>query len=134
MLSEWNAITERIIGCAIAVHRGLGPGLLEPAYDAAMCIELDDARLSFEHQVQVPALYKGRLLGHYRLDFIVEKQIVVEVKAVSRFDPVFEGQLLTYLRVTGLPVGLLLNFHARVMTAGIKRYVLTPQPTSSART
>ena len=133
MLSEWNAITERVIGCAIAVHRGLGPGLLESVYDAAMCIEMDDAHLRFEHQVQVPATYKGRLLGHYRLDFIVEKQIVVELKAISRFDPLFEGQLLTYLRVTGLPVGLLLNFHARVMTAGIKRYILTPSPTPDLR-
>jgi GxxExxY protein len=94
---------------------------------------MDDGHLHFERQVHVPAMYKGRLLGHYRLDFVVEKLVIVELKAVSRFEPLFEGQLLTYLRVTSLPVGLLLNFNSRVMTAGIHRYVLTPVSASDSR-
>jgi len=123
-IDEINLLTQRIIGLAIEVHRNLGPGLLEPIYLAALCIELDDAGLKYECQVRVPAYYKGRLLGEYRIDLIVEDSVIVEVKSVERMNPVFEAQLLTYLRVTEKRVGLLINFNSRLVKDGVKRLVL----------
>jgi GxxExxY protein len=118
-------LTERIIGCAIEVHRQLGPGLLEGTYEAAIFIELQIAGLSFVRQPVFPAVYKGQVIGEYRLDLIVEDAVVVEIKSVERFDPIFEAQVLTYLRVTGKEVGLLMNFNSRLLRDGIKRYVLS---------
>lgn len=119
-----DKLTERIIGCAIEVHRQLGPGLLESAYEAALCIEFDDVGLAYKRQFITPVLYKGRTIGEYRLDLIVEDTVVIEIKSVERLDPVFEAQILTYLRVTGKHVGLLLNFNTRMLKMGIKRFVL----------
>lgn len=119
-----NQVTERIIGCAIEVHKALGPGLLEAMYEEALCLELADTGLSFQRQVAIPAIYKGRKIGEYRLDLVVEEVVIVELKSVERFDPVFEAQILTYLKVTGLKVGLLINFNSRLLTSGVKRFVL----------
>lgn len=119
-----NKLTERIIGCAIEVHRQLGPGLLEGTYEAALCIELQSAGVPFVRQPIFPVLYKGNVIGEYRLDLIVSDTVVVEIKSVERFDPIFEAQVLTYLRVTGKRVGLLMNFNSRLLRDGIKRYVL----------
>jgi GxxExxY protein len=94
-------LTERIIGCAIEVHRELGPGLLEGTYEAAMCIELSAARLNYVRQPIFPVVYKQQVIGEYRLDLIVGDSVVVEIKSVERFDPIFEAQVLTYLKVTG---------------------------------
>ena len=99
MNSEINALTEKIIGCAIEVHRTLGPGLLESIYETAMCAELEEAGLKFERQVIVPVLYKGRNIGRHRIDLIVEDAVIVEIKAVERFDAIFEAQVLTYPRL-----------------------------------
>jgi|SRR5262245_42546298 len=117
-------LTERIIGCAIEVHRQLGPGLLEGTYEAALCIELQTAGLNFVRQPVFPVVYKGQVIGEYRLDLIVEDSVIVEIKSVERFDPIFEAQVLTYLRVTGKKLGLLMNFNSRLLRDGIKRYVL----------
>ena len=122
--TEINLLTHRIIGCAIEIHRILGPGLLEPAYEAAMGIEFDDAGIKYVRQTRWPALYKGRLLGEYRIDLIVENLVIVEVKAVERDNPLFEAQLLTYLRLTGKQVGLLINFNSRLLKDGVKRMAL----------
>ena len=122
--TEINRLTECIIGRAIEVHRVLGPGLLEPTYETAMCIEFDDMGIRYVRQARLPALYKGRRLGEYRIDLIVEGLVVVEVKAVERPNPLFEAQLLTYLRVTGKPVGLLINFNSRLLKDGVTRLVL----------
>jgi len=103
-------LTERIIGCAIEVHRQLGPGLLEQTYEAALCIELQNAGMKFVRQPIFPVVYKGQTIGEYRLDLIVEDSVVVELKSVERFDPIFESQVLTYLRVTGKKVGLFNEF------------------------
>ncbi len=119
-----NALTQRIIACAIEVHRVLGPGLLEPIYEAAMCIEMDEMGMTYELQIAVPAFYKGRPLGTYRVDLIVNDLAVVEIKSVERANPVFEAQVLTYLRLTGKRVGLLINFNSRLLKDGIKRLVL----------
>jgi GxxExxY protein len=121
---EPDPLTERIIGCAIEVHRTLGPGLLESAYVGALSVELGEARLRVARQVAVPLTYKGREIGEYRLDLLVEDTVVVEVKAVERFDPVHEAQLLTYLRLTGKRVGLLINFNQRLLREGIKRRIV----------
>jgi GxxExxY protein len=121
---QLNATTSRIIGCAIEVHRTLGPGLLEGIYETALCIELDDAGIPYERQMRLPAYYKGRLLGEYRVDLIVADAVVVEVKCVERVNPVFEAQLLTYLRVTRKRVGLLINFNSSVLKEGITRRML----------
>ena len=120
---EINKLTEKIIGGAIEVHRQLGPGLLESTYEAALAIEMGEAGLQFERHVTFPVFYKGRKIGEYRLDLIVENEIIVEIKSVERFDPVFEAQILTYLRVTGKRVGLLVNFNSRLLRDGIKRFI-----------
>jgi GxxExxY protein len=119
-----DELTERILGCAIEVHRVLGPGLLESTYEEAFCIELEEAGLRFARQVSVPVVYKTRPIGDHRLDLVVEDKVVVEIKAVTKIEPVFEAQLLTYLKVTGKQVGLLINFHSRLLMDGVKRFVL----------
>ncbi len=119
-----NALTERIIGCAIEVHRQLGPGLLEGTYESALCIELNSAGLQHVRQPIFPVMYKGQVIGEYRLDLIVENLVIVEIKSVERFDPIFEAQVLTYLKVTGKRFGLLMNFNTRLLRDGIKRFVL----------
>ncbi len=119
-----NVLTQKIIGRAIEVHRQLGPGLLEATYEAALAIEFKSAGLHFEQQALFPVAYKGHAIGEYRLDFLVEDAIVVEIKSVERFDPVFEAQVLTYLRATGKHIGLLLNFNSRLLKHGVKRLVL----------
>jgi GxxExxY protein len=123
-LEDLNQLTEKIIGCAIEVHRNLRPGLLEATYEEAMCIELADAHLSYQRQMPFPILYKRRTLGEYRLDLLVEDTVIVEIKSVERFDPVFEAQVLTYLKPTGKKIGLLINFNSRLVRDGIKRFVL----------
>jgi len=119
-----DKLTERIIGCAIEVHRQLGPGLLESIYESALCVELEWEKLRFQRQVALPVEYRGRPLGEHRLDLIVEEMVVVELKSVERFEPVFEAQLLTHLRLAKLRVGLLINFNSRLLRDGVKRYVL----------
>jgi GxxExxY protein len=87
-------------------------------------VEIEEAGLKYKRQVPFPVVYKGRTIGEYRLDLLVEDAVVVEIKSVERFDPVFEAQMLTYLRVTGKKIGLLLNFDSRLLREGIKRYIL----------
>ena len=123
-IADLNQVTKAIIGCAIEVHRQLGPGLLENTYEQALAIEFEQAGLRFRRQVPVPVLYKGRRIGEHRLDLMVEDAVIVELKAVERLDPVFEAQVLTYLKVTGKRLGLLINFNSRLVTRGIKRFIL----------
>ncbi len=123
-LESLNEITEKIIGCAIEVHRNLGPGLLESIYEKAICYELSENNLSFKQQVEIPILYKGLSLGNYRLDLLIEDSIIVELKAVDRIEAVFEAQLLTYLKITNKQLGLLINFNQPLLKNGIKRIIL----------
>lgn len=120
-LESLNPITERIIGCAIEVHRVLRCGLFEATYRSALAIEFEEAGLSFARDVSAPAMYKGRLLGSYRIDFIVENLVIVEVKSVERMNPVFETQVITYLGVTKKRLGLLINFNSRLLIDGVQR-------------
>ena len=120
----YEELTNQIIGCATAVHRALGPGLLEAPYQAAMCLELSAAGLTWERERAYPLLYRGAQIGAYRPDLVVARQVIVEIKSVANYDPVFAAQILTYLRITGLKVGLLLNFNRPVLKDGLKRFVL----------
>jgi GxxExxY protein len=122
---EINQITETIIGSAIEVHRHLGPGLLESAYHSCLAREIALRNLSFEQEVLLPIDYKGVQLDcGYRLDFLIEHTVIVELKAVEKLQPIHEAQLLTYLKLTGCKVGLLINFNVPVLKQGIKRMVL----------
>ena len=123
-LEEINKITERIIGCAIEVHRVLRCGLFEALYRSAMASEFDAAGLAYEREARLPAVYKGRLLGRYRVDFIVENLVIVQIKSVERMNPIFETQVLTYLRVARKRVGLLINFNSRLVRDGVKRLIV----------
>jgi GxxExxY protein len=118
-------LTGQIIGAAIEVHRELGPGLLESAYQACLAQEFSFQGLSFEQEKPLPVKYKGIQVDcGYRLDFVVAGKVVVELKAVDAIHKVHEAQLLTYLKLTGCRVGLLINFNVPVLKDGIKRMVL----------
>jgi GxxExxY protein len=120
-----NELTEEIIGAAIEVHRELGPGLLESAYQQALSHEFRLRALGFQEQALCPVHYKDLAIDDaYRLDFLVEETVVVEIKAVEALLEVHEAQVLTYLRFTGRRVGLLLNFHSVTLTRGLKRLAL----------
>jgi len=120
-----DTLTEQIIGAAIQVHRELGPGLLESAYETCLCHELSLSGLKVERQRVVPISYKGILLdAGYRLDLVVENQVIVEIKAVSELLPVHEAQLLSYLKQIGGGRGLLINFNVKLLKQGLRRLVV----------
>jgi GxxExxY protein len=120
-----DPLTREIIGGAIEVHKALGPGLLEGVYEECLALELDDRGLSIQRQVQVPIVFKGRTLDmEYRLDMLVNDTVVLELKSVEKLNPVHEAQLLTYMKLSGKRVGLLLNFHTPYLRDSIKRFVL----------
>ena len=123
-MENLNKITEKIIGCAIEVHRNLGPGLLESIYEKALCHELKLNNIQFINQLTIPIIYKDAKLGEHRLDLLVENKIIIELKAVDRFDPVFSAQVLSYLRLTKKKLGLLINFNVPILKEGIKRIIL----------
>ncbi len=119
-----NAISEKVIGCAIEVHRQLGPGLLESVYEEALCYELSQAGLRFERQLRVPIKYKQVLLSTpLRLDLIVEDKVIVDNKAKDKTTPIDQQQLLTYLRLRNVRLGLLINFNMPRLVDGINRIV-----------
>jgi GxxExxY protein len=121
---ENDLLTEKIIGAAIEVHRALGPGLLESAYEECLCHELHLGGIAFSRQQPLPVIYKGMHLDcGYRLDMVVEGRVVVELKTVDRILPIHEAQLLTYLRLAGIHTGLILNFNVPALRQGIKRMV-----------
>ena len=124
-LSYDSGLTQRVIVAAIAVHRQLGPGLLESVYEECLCAELRCAALKFERQVALPIVYRDvRLECGYRLDVIVERCVLLELKAVEKLVPIHEAQMLTYLRLSNLKIGLLINFNHSVLKDGIRRFVL----------
>ena len=119
-----NRISETIIGCAIEVHRALGPGLLESAYEECTSHELFQHALGIRRQVPLPVVYKGvKLDCGYRMDLVVENLVVVEFKTVERLLPVHDAQLLSYLKLSGMSLGLLINFHVPVLKDGLRRIV-----------
>lgn len=122
---QYEALTDRIIGCAIDVHTELGPGLLESIYEEALTIEFGETGFLFQRQIELPVMYKGRLLnGRFRADMVVENTVVLELKSVQVMHPVFVAQLLSYMKMGGWKVGLLLNFGMPSLRDGLKRIVL----------
>ena len=122
---DLNSITERIIAAAIEVHRALGPGLLESAYEECLCREMMIRSIPFERQKPLPLEYKGIELDcGYRIDLLVAEAVVVEIKAVSSLEPVHEAQLLTYMKLGGWKLGLLINFNVSLLKQGIRRRIL----------
>jgi GxxExxY protein len=121
-MMEWNQLTNEIIGSAIEVHRNLGPGLLESTYEECMAFELQERDLTVERQLELPILYKGNHLEqNYRIDLLVNNQVIIELKSVNKIEPIHDAQLLTYLKLANKRYGLLLNFNVPVMKQGIKR-------------
>jgi GxxExxY protein len=119
-----NDFTERIIGAAIEGHRALGPGLLESAYESCLCHELDSRGLRVERQIALPVVYKGLEWDcGYRMDMLVENEVVVEIKAIEEIQPIHDAQLLTYLKLSGKPAGLIVHFNVPVLKQGIRRLV-----------
>jgi GxxExxY protein len=128
-----DLLSGEVIAAAIEVHRQLGPGLLESAYQQCLAAEFHHRGLAFCREVPLPVRYRDQVIDcAYRLDFVVEETLILEVKAVAKMEPVFEAQLLTYLRLAGIPLGLLINFHVPVLKAGIVRRVLSLPPAISA--
>jgi len=123
--SELNRLTQMIIGAAIEVHRHLGPGLLESTYEACLVYELIQLSLKVERQKALPVVYKDvRLDQGYRIDLLVEGVVIIELKVVEAITPVHEAQLLSYLKLSGCPAGLLLNFNTKLLKDGIRRFVM----------
>ncbi len=117
-----DPLTYRVIGAAIEVHRLLGPGLLESTYEECLCLELLLAGIPFERQTPLPVVYKSiKLLRAYKPDLLIDKEVIVELKAIEKILPVHEAQLLTYLRLSGLERGLLINFNSIPLKSGIRR-------------
>ena len=124
-LAHGSALSEHVIKLAIDVHRQLGPGLLESAYEECLCFELSRNRVSYARQVPLPVVYKEvRLDCGYRMDLVIEDELIVEIKAVEKLIALHEAQVLTYLRLSGYKVGLLLNFNSVRLKDGLRRFVL----------
>lgn len=125
LVQEINKTTEAIIGAAIEVHKHLGPGLLESAYEECLCHELSLRNISFKRQVPLPVIYKGTKLDcGYRIDLLVNNEVIVELKSTDNISPIHEAQTLTYMRLGNWKVGLILNFNVPILVKGVKRLVL----------
>lgn len=118
---ELNRLSEAVIGAAIEVHRVLGPGFVESVYEEALCQELGLRSIPFEHQVEVPLQYKQKSIGTHRLDLVIDRRLVVELKAVEETARVHKAQVLSYLKASGLRLGLLINFNVPQLIRGIER-------------
>jgi GxxExxY protein len=128
-----DPMTQAIIGCAMTVHRALGPGLFEATYEEALCIELADANMRVHRQIRVPVVYKDRRIGEYRPDLMVDDRVIIEIKSVERLIKLHEAQVLAYMRVLRKPIGLLINFNTDVLKAGLRRLTLSTLPASPPR-
>ena len=122
---EFDDLSNRVIGCAIEVHRHLGPGLLESAYEQCLAHELNRQNIAFQLQLAQPVLYKGISLDcGYRIDVLVENQLIIELKSVEKLLGIHEAQLLTYMKLAEIKIGLLMNFNVTKLKEGIKRFVI----------
>jgi GxxExxY protein len=122
---ENDRLTQQVIGFAIEVHRQLGPGLLESAYEECLCFELEQAGLAFKRQAALPVIYKSvRLDCGYRLDIVIKDRVILELKTVERLLPIHEAQMLTYMKLSGTRTGLLLNFNSALLKDGLRRLML----------
>ena len=120
-----DSLTNQIIGSAIEVHRALGPGLLESAYEICLIHELQQAGMQIEHQKPLPIVYKNITLDcGYRLDVVVEKKVIIEIKSINDFAPIHEAQIVSYLKLSGCRIGLLINFNVKILKHGIRRIIV----------
>jgi GxxExxY protein len=120
-----DELARAVIGAAIEVHRHLGPGFLESVYEEALCVEMADRRIPFERQKEISVLYKGREIGKQRIDLLVGKSLIVELKTVEALAEIHKAQVISYLKATGLSLGLLINFNVSILKSGIHRVVYT---------
>lgn len=124
---ELNQLTHKVIGLAIEVHRNLGPGLLESAYSECLHYEITNSGLVVEREKTLPIIYKGVILNQgYRIDLLVENKLVLEVKTVEELTDVHQAQVITYLKLGNYPLGLLINFHSKILKDGLKRFINQP--------
>ena len=122
---EFDELSRKVIGLSIEVHRELGPGLLENTYKQCLAYELSQAEINFQMEVELPVKYKNVLIScGYRIDLLIENNLIIELKSVDKIIPIHEAQLLTYMKLSGIKVGLLMNFNEIVLKDGIKRFVL----------
>ena len=122
---EFDSVSRRVLGCALEVHRRLGPGLLESAYEACLCHELDREKITYLRQVDLPIHYRDvEIACGYRIDLVVEFKLILELKSVRTLEPIHTAQLLTYMKLAGIKIGLLINFNVPVLKRGIRRLVL----------
>jgi len=129
--SDFTSLTGALIGSCIEVHRELGPGLLESSYEEALAYELENRKIAFQHQVGLPVTYKNQQLScGYRLDFVAEGSVILELKAVEQLLPIHKAQCITYLRHSGLTLALLINFNVPVLKQSIQRIILSQSKTS----
>jgi GxxExxY protein len=124
LTEDVEELTHDIIGCCITVHRALGPGLFEKIYKRALCVELSASGIAFEREKRHEVRYRGELLSDQFLDFVVGRQVVLEVKSVDQFAPIHHKQILNYMRIAGLRAGLLTNFNVPVLPDGLSRKIL----------
>mgnify|MGYP006273679053 CR=1 FL=1 len=123
--SEVDSLASRVIGAAIEVHRHLGAGFLESVYQQSLAIEMLNRGIGFEQEAPIGLTYKGHRVGEAKLDFLIDKQLIVELKAVDAIHPIYHAQVMNYLRATNLSLGLLINFNTTVLKDGIKRIVVS---------
>ena len=123
-----NALVERVLGAAIEVHRALGPGYLERVYEEALAVELSLRGIKFERQSPASVVYKGHLCGEGRLDFLVEGELILELKTVEKLGDIHDAQVLSYLKATDLELGILLNFYSAILKNGIRRIIRPSNP------
>ena len=128
---EFDELSQSVLGCALEVHRNTGPGLLESTYRQCLAHELSRAGISFQMELPVPIRYKGTLLDcGYRLDLLIQGDLIVEIKTVEALLPIHQAQVLTYMRLAKIPIGLLINFNVTKLKNGIRRFVLYPSCSS----
>ena len=119
-----NKLTEKVIGCALAVHKELGPGLLESTYKFCLAEELKTSGIAFKTEVEIPVNYKNKVIDcGYRFDCLRENRLIVELKSVSEITDIHKAQVLTYMKLAGVPLGLLINFNVRLLKNGIQRFI-----------
>ncbi len=118
-----NELSNKVIGSAIEVHKHLGPGYLESIYEESLAFELTKLGIQFKRQVDIPVIYKGHNVGSGRLDILIESELIIELKSTERLLPLYQAQVISYLKTTGLMLGLLINFNTPVLKQGIKRIV-----------
>jgi GxxExxY protein len=122
----FDSLSNKVIGCAIEVHRELGPGLLESTYEQCLAAELSRSQIPFQLQVELPVNYKGVQLDcGYRIDLLIDNQLIVELKSIEQLLKIHEAQILTYMRLAKVKIGLLMNFNVPILKKGIKRFLLS---------